>query len=114
MSLADERFCFHGPPKGLGHGCVEVSDELVDLGAQGFFAGEISTTKELSHQDGEPNLDLVEPRCVFGREVEGDAMLGRALERFSGRLGCEHAGLSFYPKLDLEAAGAGNEPNHGF
>jgi hypothetical protein len=46
-----------------------------DLGAQGALTGEIATVEKLSHQNGEPDLDSVKPGCVFGREVEGDAML---------------------------------------
>src|SRR5205823_231257 len=102
-----------GPAEGLGHGLVEVSDELLDPGAQGVLTGEIAAAKELSHQDREPNLDLVEPRCVFGREVKGDAMLRVAQECFSGRLGCEDARLSFDAEFDLEAAGAGNKADDG-
>ena len=61
FSLAGERFCFHGPAEGLGHGLVEIGDELLDLGAQRFLAGEIAATEELSRQDREPDLDLIEP-----------------------------------------------------
>src|SRR5271165_5828147 len=41
-------------------------------------------------------------------------MLRVAQECLSGRLGCEHARLSFDAELDLEAAGAGNEADDGF
>src|SRR5947209_12547690 len=70
------------------------SDELLDVGAQGALAREIAAAKNLSHQDAEPNLDLVEPRCVFGCEVKAvkaNAMLRVAQECFSGCLGGEHA-----------------------
>jgi len=71
-----ERLSRVGRAEGLGHCSVEVGDELFDFGAQRFLAGEIAATEELSHQDREPDFDLVEPRGVSGREVEGDAMLG--------------------------------------
>ena len=45
----------------LGHGCVEVGDELLDLGAQLFLGGEGAAAEEFSDQDGEPDFDLVEP-----------------------------------------------------
>ena len=47
FGLAGERFCFHGPAEGLGHGLVEIGDELLDLGAQRFLAGEIAATEDL-------------------------------------------------------------------
>ena len=41
-------------------------------------------------------------------------MLRVAQECFSGRFGCEHAGLSFDAKLELEAGDTGNEADDGF
>src|SRR5215467_9961185 len=102
-----ERFCFHGPSKWLGHGLVEVGDELFNFGTQHLLAGEIAASEELSHQDGKPDFDLVEPRGVSGCEVEGDAMLGLTQEGGAGELGSEHAGLA------LEAAVASHEPDDG-
>jgi len=75
-----ERFCFHGPTEGLCHGAVEVGDEGFSFCTQLCLPGEIATTKELSRQDGEPDFDLVEPRGVSRREMEGDAMLGLTQE----------------------------------
>src|SRR5271166_2035727 len=40
-------------------------------------------------------------------------MLRVAQECFSGRLGCEHARLSFDAEFDLEAADTGNEAHDG-
>jgi hypothetical protein len=40
-----ERFCCHGPAVWLGHGCVEVGDEPLDLAAQIFLGSEIAATK---------------------------------------------------------------------
>src|ERR1700720_4832845 len=40
-------------------------------------------------------------------------MLRVAQECFSGRLGCEHARLSFDAKLELKAADTGNEADDG-
>src|SRR6185503_12491126 len=99
-----ERFCLHGPAERLGHGSAEVGDELFDFGAQGLPAVEIAAPEELSDQDGEPDFDLVEPRGVPGREVEGDAMLGLTQEGSAGELGSEHAGLALDAELVLEAA----------
>ena len=59
------------PFEWLGHGAIEVGDERFDFGSQRFLAVEIAATEKLSRQDGEPDFDLVEPRGVSGREVEG-------------------------------------------
>src|SRR5439155_4438549 len=91
---AGERFCFHGPAEGLGHGSIEVGDELFDFGAQCFLAGEITATEQLSHQDGEPDFDLVEPRGVSGGEVESDAVLRLTQEGSAGEFGSKYAGLA--------------------
>src|ERR1051325_5067614 len=108
-----ERLSGVGPAEGLGHGSVEVGDELLDFGAQGFLAGEITATEELSHQDREPDFDLVEPRGVSGREVEGDAMLGLRQEGGAGGLGSEHAGFALATQLVLEPAVARHETDDG-
>ncbi len=112
FGLAGERFCLHGPAEGLGHGLVEVS-ELLDLDAQCFLAGESAAAKELSYQDGEPDLDLIEPRGVPGHEVEGDAMFRVAQECFTRPFASEHPRFAFDAEVDLEAAGAGNEADDG-
>jgi pimeloyl-ACP methyl ester carboxylesterase len=61
LGLAGERFSGVGPAEGLGHGGVEVGDELLDPGPQHVFAGEVATADELPHQDGKPDFDLIEP-----------------------------------------------------
>lgn len=37
--------------------------------------------RKLADQDREPDLDLIEPRGMVGREVKGDAVTGIAAER---------------------------------
>jgi hypothetical protein len=59
--LPGERLSCISPAEGLGHGGVEVSDELLDPGLQHFLAGEVAAADELSHQDGKPDFDLIEP-----------------------------------------------------
>jgi hypothetical protein len=63
--------------------------------------------KEFLRQDGEPDLDLVEPRGVLGREVEGDVMLRLAQECLTGCFGGQYAGLAFDAEVAFEAAVAG-------
>jgi hypothetical protein len=38
--LTGERFCFHGPAEGLGHGLVEISDELEHISSFPFLESE--------------------------------------------------------------------------
>jgi hypothetical protein len=110
---AGKRFRFHGPAEGLGHGSVEVGDELLDLGTQVFLADEISAAEELSHQDREPEFDLVEPRGVSGREVEGDAMLRLGQERGTRSSGSKHAGFALHAEASFETAVACHEADDG-
>ena len=82
-----ERFGFHCPSEWLGHGSVEVVDELFDLVAEVVLAGEIAAANEFSDEDREPDLDLVEPRGMSRCEVEGEALLGLGQEGGAGGLG---------------------------
>ena len=61
LGLTGEGFSGVGPAEGLGHSGVEIGDELLDPGLQHVFAGEVATADELSHQDGKPDFDLIEP-----------------------------------------------------
>jgi len=58
------------------------------------LGGEVAASEQLAHQDGEPDLDLIDPGRVLRREVEGDAMAGVAQERLPRRHGGEDAGLA--------------------
>ena len=60
-ALSGEGLSCVGPAEGLGHGSVEVIDELLDPGLQHVLAGEVAAADELSHQDGKPDFDLIEP-----------------------------------------------------
>ena len=56
--LSGERLSCIGPAEGLGHGGVEISDELLDPGLQHLFAGEVAAADELSHQNGENQISI--------------------------------------------------------
>jgi len=58
---AGQRFSGIGPAEWHCHCCIEVGDELLDFDAQGVLGSEVSTAKEFAREDGEPDLDLVEP-----------------------------------------------------
>ena len=49
---------------------VVGGDERIDRLPQRFDTGEASPTQRLPGQDTEPNLDLVQPGSVRGREVQ--------------------------------------------
>src|SRR5437588_11072188 len=78
----------HGPLERLGKGAVEVGDEGFDARLQVVLGGEAGAAQQLAHEDGEPDLDLVEPRGMLGREVKADAVAGVAQER----LAADHRG----------------------
>ena len=61
-----------GPLKGRSTTIVDLS-ERVDRLAHLCWADEAGTDQRRSRQDAEPNLDLVEPRGVGGREMKVDA-----------------------------------------
>ena len=56
-----ERPALHGPPERLGHGLVEVGDERLDPLLEVRLGGEVAAAKQFAHQDGEPDLNLINP-----------------------------------------------------
>src|SRR5436853_5481736 len=78
-----ERLAGHGPLERLGKGAVEVGDEGFDARLQVVLGGEAGAPQQLAHEDGEPDLDLVEPGGMLGREVTADAVAGVAQECFA-------------------------------
>src|SRR4051794_16878822 len=56
-----ERLSCHGPLERLGECAVEVGDEGLDAGLQVLLGGEAGAAQQLAHEDGEPDLDLVQP-----------------------------------------------------
>src|SRR6266516_1337414 len=62
-----------GPLKGVGHVAVPVVGKSPDRGREFCDAVEGATPEALAGQDAEPDLDLIEPAAVEGREDEGHA-----------------------------------------
>src|SRR5271156_2954423 len=100
------------PAEGLGHGGVEVGDELLDPGLQHVLAGEVAAADELSRQNGKPDFDLIQPRRVLGREVENDSMVFLAQKRFAGCLGRKDPGLALDAEVAVEGTMLRNEANN--
>src|SRR6266568_245514 len=62
------------PLEGLGEYLVEVIDKRQQLRAEVVHRRETPATDDLAHDHPKHDLDLVEPRAVFGRVHEADAM----------------------------------------
>lgn len=79
--VANQRLPGVGPAVGMGAASVVI----VQIGGQACdeFLGrcEIAAFQEAACQSAEPQLDLVEPRAVFGREVEDMLVIGIGQER---------------------------------
>ena len=60
------------PPERLGEHAVEVRDERQDLLLECLDGEEVTALENASGEDAEPDLDLVQPRAVLGREDEAN------------------------------------------
>ena len=93
-----EGFAGVGPVERMGHGRVVVGDELTNLGLEFEHRGEACATQAFSVEDAEEDLDLVEPRTMFGQVDEADAVVD-VREKFSPRLHrFEDAANVFFPR----------------
>src|SRR5277367_3579401 len=70
-----------GPLEWLGEDLVEVIDKRQQFPAEIVHRRETAATDDLAHNHPKHDLDLIEPRTVFGRVHETDAMalLGQEL-----------------------------------
>jgi len=48
---------------------------------QVYFAGEVSTAQQLAHENGEPDIDLIDPGRVLRGEMKHDAVAAVAEKR---------------------------------
>ena len=90
------------PAKRFAEDVIEVTDEVEHAGSQIFERGKAGALEQSAREDGEPDLDLVEPRAVsrgVNRGVnKADLVRGILQERATGLLGLEDPGLA----LDAE------------
>ena len=98
-----------GPFEGLGHGFVEVCNEVFDALLEFGLRGEALASQELSDQDGKPDLDLIEPRGVLGGEMEGDPVALVAQEGLAAGARFEDAALALFPEIAFDCAVAGDQ-----
>src|SRR4051812_4928527 len=102
----------HGPLERLSEGAVEVGDEGLDAGLQVLLGGEAGAPQQLAHKDGEPDLDLVQPRGVLGREVKADPVAGITQERLAAGHRGQHAGLALLAEVVVDPAPIGEQADH--
>ncbi len=76
--LCGEGLAGVGPSERLCHSLVEELDEGLEPGFEILLGGEVAAPDDLSGQDREPDLDLIEPGGMLGREVKRDAVAGIA------------------------------------
>ena len=93
-----EGFAGVGPVEGMCHGRVVVGDELSDLGFECGHRGEVPAAEAFSLEDAEEDLDLVEPRAVFGQVDEADPVADVREELAPCRHGFEDAAKVFFPE----------------
>src|SRR5208283_80817 len=99
-----QRLAFHRPAERLRHGGVEAGNEALDALLEMLLGGEVAAAEELADQDREPELDLVDPTGVLGRDVESDPVTGIAQERLACCDRLEDAGFSLLPEILLDTA----------
>src|SRR3954451_24588924 len=78
------------------------------------LGGEVAAAEQLADQDRKPDLDLVDPRGVLGREVEGDPMIGVTQERLACRHRLENAGFSLLAEVMFDATEFCDQAGHAF
>ncbi len=93
-----EGFAGVGPVEGMGHGLVVVGDERSDLELEVRHRREVPAAQAFSMEDAEEDLDLVEPRAVFGQVDEADPVVDVREKLASRRHGFENAADVFSPR----------------
>lgn len=63
-----------GPIERMGHRRIVVSDECFEFVFQVWYRYETSSSQNFSLNDAEDDFDLVQPRAMFGKIDEADAM----------------------------------------
>ena len=113
-TLRQQRLAFDGPAERLCHRGTEVGDEALNPLLEMLLGCEVAAAEKFADQDREPDLDLVEPRGVLGREVEGNAMTDIAQECLAGRHRLEDAGFPLLAEVFIDAAELCDQTDHSF
>ena len=94
--------------KGLTLDVVEGVNEIEHASLEILERGKACVLEQPSRDDGEPDLDLVEPRAVSWGVDEADPMRGILQERAARWLRLEDTGLAFDAEIFLNAAPLGH------
>ena len=109
-----QRFALISPFEGFSHRAIEVIDEFKDAGFELSFADEIGSSEQLTNQDTEPNLDLIEPGTMLGGEVKHNFMTGVTQELRSRLHRLENARFPFDSQINLKPLRLRHKPNQRF
>jgi hypothetical protein len=102
-----------GPSKGFGEDVIEVLDELLDPLAQVLEGTEVAAIEDAPGKDGEPKLDLVEPRAVSWGVDEAYAVLRVLQEGTPARLRFQNPMLALHPQFPGVSAVPGHHLDQG-
>lgn len=74
LALYCERLALIGPFERFRHRTIEVVDKCQDFLFEIFYGGKVATFEQFTHQDAEPDFDLVHPGGMLGRVAENHPM----------------------------------------
>ena len=97
------------PAKRFAEDVIEVTDEVEHAGSQIFERGKAGALEQSAREDGEPDLDLIEPRTVSRRVNKADLVRGILQKRATGVLGLEDPGLALDAEGLFDPAVPGNQ-----
>src|SRR5260370_42646264 len=94
-----ERLSLVRPFERLGHGAIEVLDESQHLVLEIVSGGEVASPQQLTDQDTQPKLHLIQPRRVLRRVMEDNFVRRVCQKRSSCRHRLQDAALLFDAKV---------------
>lgn len=74
MPLSRQNLALISPLKWFRHSAIKVVDKVKDARFEIIFAGKACTLEQLTHKNAKPNLNLIEPRGIFGCVIENNPM----------------------------------------
>ena len=111
--LSGKRLALIGPPEGLGHRAIEILDKSQHFRLEISYRRKSSTLEQLTRQNTEPNLDLVEPGGMLGRIDKANTMIGVLQERLARLHRLEYAGLAFDTQVHRDLTFGSNPAHQG-
>src|SRR6266516_4961543 len=70
-----------GPLERLGHGAIEVGDEVQHLVAEIVNGSKVASSQQLADQNTQPEFDLIQPGRVLRRVMEDNVVRRVCQER---------------------------------